>query len=57
MASAGLESDQFGHLLLAAVALVLLSVAGVQVWLLRDAPRAVWPYSVWRAAALAQVIC
>ena len=46
-----------GHMLLAAVAVVLLVVSGVQLWMLRGAPRGVWSYSVWRVAALAQVAC
>lgn len=46
-----------GHMLLAAVAVVLLVVAGVQLWMLRGAPREAWSYLVWRAAALAQAAC
>ena len=57
MGSGGLLSDQLGHMLLAALALVLLAVAGVQVWMLRGTPTGVWSYSVWRAAALAQAVC
>ena len=50
-------SDQSGHLLLAALALVLLAVAAMQLVLLRGTPREAWSFSVWRAAALAQVTC
>lgn len=44
-------------MLLAAVALVLLATAGVQLWMLRGTPAGAWSASLWRAAALAQAAC
>jgi hypothetical protein len=45
------------HLLMAALIVVLLAAAALQLWMLRGAPRGEWRYLVWRAAAIAQVAC
>jgi hypothetical protein len=53
----GFMSDQLGHLLMAALTVVLLAAAGLQLWMLRGAPKGEVRYLVWRAAAIAQAAC